>query len=71
MAKKDEQPIRCSFCGRRENQAGRLIAGPGVYICNECVQACSELLRDDIEFDEQGNILPVKITFEGVKKAKL
>ena len=56
MAKKDEQPIRCSFCGRRENQAGRLIAGPGVYICNECVQACSELLRDDIEFDEQGNL---------------
>ena len=54
MAKKDEQPIRCSFCGRRENQAGRLIAGPGVYICNECVQACSELLRDEIQYDEMG-----------------
>ena len=56
MARKDEQPIRCSFCGRRENQAGRLIAGPGVYICNECVQACSDLLRDEIQFDEQGNL---------------
>ena len=56
MARKDEQPIRCSFCGRRENQAGRLIAGPGVYICNECVQACSELLRDEIQYDEQGNL---------------
>ena len=55
MARKDEQPIRCSFCGRRENQAGRLIAGPGVYICNECVQACSELLRDEIQYDEEGN----------------
>ena len=55
MSRKDEQPIRCSFCGRRENQAGRLIAGPGVYICNECVQACSELLRDDIVYDEEGN----------------
>ena len=55
MARKDEQPIRCSFCGRRENQAGRLIAGPGVYICNECVQACSELLRDEIQYDEDGN----------------
>ena len=54
MARKDEQPIRCSFCGRRENQAGRLIAGPGVYICNECVQACSELLRDEIQYDEMG-----------------
>ena len=55
MSRKDEQTIRCSFCGRRENQAGRLIAGPGVYICNECVQACSELLRDDIVYDEEGN----------------
>ena len=55
MSRKDEQPIRCSFCGRRENQAGRLIAGPGVYICNECVQACSDLLRDDIVYDEDGN----------------
>ena len=55
MAKKDEQPIRCSFCGKRENQA-RLIAGPGVYICSDCVQACSELLRDDLQFDENGNL---------------
>ncbi len=55
MAKKDEQPIRCSFCGKRENQA-RLIAGPGVYICSDCVQACSDLLRDDIQFDEDGNL---------------
>ncbi len=55
MAKKEEQPIRCSFCGKRENQA-RLIAGPGVYICSDCVQACSELLRDDMQFDENGNL---------------
>ena len=50
MAKNTEQPpIRCSFCGKRESQAGRLIAGPGVYICSDCVQACSELLRDEID----------------------
>ena len=55
MAKKEEQQIRCSFCGKRENQA-RLIAGPGVYICSDCVQACSDLLRDDMEFDEAGNL---------------
>ena len=46
MAKTDEQPISCSFCGKRESQA-RLIAGPGVYICSECVQACCDLLRED------------------------
>lgn len=54
MARSNEQPIRCSFCGKRENQAARLIAGPGVYICSDCVRACSDLLRDEIEM-EKGN----------------
>ena len=56
MARNTEQPIRCSFCGKRENQTQRLIAGPGVYISNECVQACSDLLRDEIVYDERGNL---------------
>lgn len=51
MARSNEQPIRCSFCGKRESQAGRLIAGPGVYICSDCVQACSDLLKDEIEME--------------------
>ncbi len=55
MAKREEQPIRCSFCGKRENQA-RLIAGPGVYICSECVDACSDLLRNELRVDENGNL---------------
>ena len=42
-------PIRCSFCGKRETQVSRLIAGPGVYICSDCVAACSDLLRDEID----------------------
>jgi len=50
MAKNNEQPIRCSFCGKRESQGGRLIAGPGVNICSDCVQACSELLAEDYDF---------------------
>ena len=50
MAKNTEQPpIRCSFCGKRENQVSRLIAGPGVYICSDCVAACSDLLRQEID----------------------
>ena len=47
MSKKDERPISCSFCGKVEGPS-RLIAGPGVYICSECVSACNELLRDEI-----------------------
>ena len=56
MAGKSEQPIRCSFCGVRESQAARLIAGPGVYICSDCVQACSDLLREEIEMEETGGL---------------
>jgi len=46
MANSDEQKICCSFCGKYETQA-RLIAGPGVYICSECVQTCCDLLQED------------------------
>ena len=49
MARNSEQPIRCSFCGKRENQTSKMIAGPGVYICSDCVHACNDLLRDEIE----------------------
>ena len=56
MAKSNDQSIRCSFCGKRESQASRLIAGPGVYICSDCVQACTELLQDELQIDERGNL---------------
>ena len=56
MPRKEEQQIRCSFCGKRETQVERLIAGPGVYICSDCVSACSELLKDEIQLDDNGNL---------------
>ncbi len=56
MARKEDQTIRCSFCGKRETQVERLIAGPGVYICSECVHACGELLHDDLRVDHRGKL---------------
>ena len=56
MSRNNEQSMRCSFCGKRENQVERLIAGPGVCICSDCVSACSELLREEIYYDERGNL---------------
>ena len=56
MARKEDQSIRCSFCGKRETQVERLIAGPGVCICSDCLQACSDLLRDEIEVDHRGKL---------------
>ena len=54
MANHDEQSIRCSFCGKREGQA-QLIAGPGVYICSDCVKTCSELLGEPEYVSERVN----------------
>ncbi|MBR5021315.1 MAG: ATP-dependent Clp protease ATP-binding subunit ClpX, partial [Oscillospiraceae bacterium] len=56
MPRNNDPQLRCSFCGRREDQAARFISGPGVCICSDCVQACSDLLRDEVTFDEQGNL---------------
>ncbi|MBE6947124.1 MAG: ATP-dependent Clp protease ATP-binding subunit ClpX [Ruminococcaceae bacterium] len=56
MARNEDQSIRCSFCGKRESLVDRLIAGPGVYICSECVHACSELLQDDLQVDTRGKL---------------
>ena len=56
MPKNTEHPIRCSFCGKGEDQSTRLIAGPGVNICSDCVQACTELLQDEIEIDTNGSL---------------
>ncbi|MDP4144605.1 MAG: ATP-dependent Clp protease ATP-binding subunit ClpX [Bacillota bacterium] len=55
MAKFDEKKqLRCSFCGKTQDQVRRLIAGPGVYICDECIELCSEIIVD--EFDENGQL---------------
>ena len=52
----EKKSIRCSFCGKHEDQVERIIAGPGAYICNECVQLCMSLL--DEGYDEESNEFP-------------
>ncbi len=42
---------KCSFCGRSAHRVGRLIAGPGVYICDECIESCLDILEDGYEED--------------------
>ena len=51
MPSNDKKDLRCSFCGRSQNEVKRLIAGPGVYICNECVEICADLMKDEEDFD--------------------
>ncbi len=47
MAKKTENKLHCSFCGKTQDEVNKLIAGPSVYICNECVELCNEILMEE------------------------
>ncbi|MFM9904177.1 MAG: ATP-dependent Clp protease ATP-binding subunit ClpX [Pyrinomonadaceae bacterium] len=42
-----EELLTCSFCGKSQNDVKKLIAGPGVYVCNECIDICNEIINDD------------------------
>ncbi len=54
MSKNDEnRSICCSFCGKAQDEVYRLIAGPGVYICNECIELCTEILEDGAHFTKR------------------
>jgi len=45
----DRRQVKCSFCGKAQEQVKRLVAGPGVYICDECVTLCNEIIGDETE----------------------
>ena len=44
----DRGTLKCSFCGKNQDQVRKLIAGPGVYICDECIELCNEIIEDEL-----------------------
>ena len=52
MAKKTTSNVKCSFCGKMQDEVERIVAGPGVYICNECIDVCSNIVENDAYEDE-------------------
>ncbi|TYC88332.1 ATP-dependent Clp protease ATP-binding subunit ClpX [Acetobacterium wieringae] len=64
MARNEDsiENARCSFCGKSQSQVKRMVAGPGVYICNECIELCEEIM--DVES------MPEDIAFDDVPKPK-
>ena len=53
MAKFDAH-LKCSFCGKSQEQVRKLIAGPGVYICDECIDLCNEILDEELVDGQAG-----------------
>ncbi len=59
----DRKKLRCSFCNKSQEQVRKLIAGPNVYICDECIDICSEIIQDEFDdpaFDTDINLLKPK-----------
>ena len=52
----NRQGPRCSFCGKSQNMVERLVAGPNVYICNECIALCNDILKDEEFMDSDGGV---------------
>ncbi|MCL2090095.1 MAG: ATP-dependent Clp protease ATP-binding subunit ClpX [Micrococcales bacterium] len=48
--------LKCSFCGKSQKQVKKLIAGPGVYICDECIDLCNEIIEEELEQPETGTV---------------
>ena len=55
--------LKCSFCGKPQEQVRKMVAGPGVYICNECVELCSEIVVEELGVEEE-------IDFKDIPKPK-
>ena len=52
MANIEGEDIKCSFCGKDSSQVKRIIAGPNAYICNECIDLCSEIINNEVNFEQ-------------------
>ena len=62
---KEDKLLYCSFCGKNQNEVRKLIAGPSVYICNECIDLCNDIIKEEIseatESEEEGFPVPIEI----------
>ena len=60
MGKKqsDSEILRCSFCNKDQNDVRKLIAGPTVFICDECVEVCNDIIADDSRFESRSSVRP-------------
>ncbi|KRK34121.1 ATP-dependent Clp protease ATP-binding subunit ClpX [Loigolactobacillus bifermentans] len=52
-------PVNCSFCGKSQDQVKKIVAGPGVYICNECIDLCKEIIDEEFQDDAYSDLLEV------------
>src|SRR6188508_2153441 len=52
MEKRDNQTLCCSFCGKSQKEVKKLIAGPTVYICDECIGLCNDIIAEEVDRED-------------------
>ncbi|MDT2813609.1 ATP-dependent Clp protease ATP-binding subunit ClpX [Vagococcus carniphilus] len=55
----ENNEVRCSFCGKSQDEVKKLVAGPGVYICNECIDLCKEIIDEEIQDEMASDLINV------------
>lgn len=65
MSEEKNKSIRCSFCGKTEQQVHRIIQGPGARICDECIQLCMDILEEDLNLPHRGSAPVADVTLDG------
>src|SRR5256886_2416979 len=54
----DGEKLKCSFCGKSQEQVRKLVAGPGVYICDECIELCTEIIEEELYGESEAPAAP-------------
>ncbi len=68
MSKNIDKQVKCSFCGKTQEQVRRLVAGPNVYICDECIELCNEIVEDEMEYFKEPELIELSKPIEMKEK---
>ncbi len=68
MSKNIDKQVKCSFCGKTQEQVRRLVAGPNVYICDECIELCNEIVEDEMEYFKEPEFIELSKPMEMKEK---
>ena len=69
MAKPTDPNLKCSFCGKTQDQVKKLIAGPDVCICDECIELCNEILDEELfNFKQEDKATEAEVKVESIPK---
>jgi ATP-dependent protease Clp ATPase subunit len=68
MPKPGSKELNCSFCGKNQHQVVKLIAGPGVYICDQCIDLCNQIIQQEAD-EREAPVHPTDLDIDAAARA--